>query len=844
MRTVLTIFLLLGVLVAQAQINTPTPSIPFGTGTYAYGMLPTNLPTAGTYGASQDAATIYNAWKSTYVSDCGDGTCRVNFDTPSETVSEGIAYGMLLAAYAGDKALLDCLWGYYKKFSNGNGVMNWKINGCTSVIGSGGAADAEIDAAMALIVADCQWPGTTSPHNYAADATTLITAVRDHEIQPTNANGPYQLNNGDQWGFGNNCRNPSYQAPAYYQCYATFVPSQAALWGNAYTAGYALINANVNTTTGLVSNWSDHTGAANSCNGPNEYGWDACRNPWRMATDVVWHDDANAKVILSDLANYLNGIGAANANGPVAQTGGIGSYHNTTFVSTFAVGLLGAPSSYQGLLNDMYAETVNTTDASYFGNTLRAICMFAMTGNFWKPCSGNACPIADISATPISGLAALNVSFDGSNSSDPEGDNLTYAWDFGDGSMGTGAMTNHTYTTPGTYTATLTVDDGECQRSTTVEITVIDPTPQPPVAIASADIYNAPSGTTITFDGTASTDPNDDIVSYEWDFGDGTTATGPNPTHSYTMDGTYTVTLKVTDATGLMHTTTITITIDSTSCVDFIVEYRDQAQSPTNNQNEPGFRIVNNTNTAVPLSEFTIRYWFTREGSAAQQTHVDYADVGVGNITTNISPFTPSATGADHYLEVGFTAGAGNLPANGNSGVVQTRFNKTDWTVYNENDDYSYDISFNNFGQWDKIGLYRNGILVCGQEPSVKTRIEVKVFLQGPLNGGSMNTDLESNTLIPLAQPFNTSAMAYTGTESVTSIPANVVDWVLVEVRDPSDMTNVLARRACFLRSDGQVVELDGSLGVEFDNLGVSSAYIAVRHRNHLGVMTNVLVNF
>ena len=835
------LFLCVGV--AQAQINTPTPSVPFGTGSYNYGRLPTNLPTTGTFGASQDAADAYNTWKSNYLDDCGDGTCRIKFDNAAETVSEGIAYGMLLSVYAGDKALFDCLWGYYKKFSNGNGVMNWKINGCTSAIGTGGAADAEIDAAMALIVADCQWPGTTSPHDYAADAVTLITAVRDHEIQPTNQNGPYQLNNGDQWGFGNNCRNPSYQAPAYYQCYATYVPSQATLWSNAYTAGYALINANVNNTTGLVSNWSDHTGAPNSCNGPNEYGWDACRNPWRMATDVMWHDDANAKVILTDLAAYLNGVGAANANGPVPQTGGVGSFHNATFVSTYAAGLVGAPASYQGLLDAMYTETVNTVDGlpAYFGNTLRVLSMFVMTGNFWKPCNGNACPVADLQATPTPGGDPLLVNFDASASTDPDADPLTYTWDFGDGNNGTGAMPNHTYTTAGTYTVTLTVSDGICDRVETTTITVFSGTPMPPVAIATADQTTTSSGTTINFDGSTSYDLNGDNLTYTWDFGDGTTATGSNPSHAYTTDGTYTVTLTVDDGNGGTDTTTITITIDSSSCNDFVIEYRDQYQRPSDNQNEPGFRILNNSPVAVPMSQFTIRYWFTSDGISSQQVNIDYADMGNANVVATIQQMATPTTGADHYLEITFTAGAGNIPANGNSGILQVRFNKTDWSNYDETDDYSYNGSQPSFAPWDKVGLYRNGTSVCGGEPEVKTRIEIKAFLQGPLNGGTMNMDLNNGNMIPLTHPY---ASAYTGTESVTSIPANVVDWVLVEIRDPANNTSVLARRACFLRNDGQIVELDGTLGVEFTGLNVSSGYVVVRHRNHLGVMTNGVVNF
>ena len=74
-------------------------------------------------------------------------------------------------------------------------------------------------------------------------------------------------------------------------------------------------------------------------------------------------------------------------------------------------------------------------------------------------------------------------------------------------------------------------------------------------------------------------------------------------------------------------------------------------------------------------------------------------------------------TGADHYLEVGFTAGAGSMAAGGNSGEVQARFAKTDWSNYDENDDHSYDMSKNTFQLWDKVTVYCNGNLAWGTEP-------------------------------------------------------------------------------------------------------------------------------
>jgi endo-1,4-beta-D-glucanase Y len=402
------LFILVGLLSEKAsgQINTPSPAHPFNSNTaYSFGIMPTNLPTSGTYTKSQDAADAYNTWKTNYVRACGS-EYRVLFDDGSSTVSEGIGYGMLLAAYAGDKALVDGLWAYYKTNANGNGLMNWKIGGCTGASGTNGASDADEDAAMALIVAACQWPSATSPYNYNTEANTLITAIGNKEVVP----GSNQINNGDGWGFSNTCRNPSYFAPGYYRMFAGQVSAQASLWNNAASASYTLLNANVNSSTGLVSNWSDNNGSPNTCNGPNEYGYDACRNPWRMAVDVLWYGTAAAQNnFCSKIAAYCQSQGATSVGGAIPQSGGTGS-HNPTFISTFAAGICGATSSSQTIMNQMYSETVAKTDSPplYFGNTLRCLSLFVMTGNFWKPCGSAAPGPVTVSITSPANNAVVN----------------------------------------------------------------------------------------------------------------------------------------------------------------------------------------------------------------------------------------------------------------------------------------------------------------------------------------------------------------------------------------------------------------------------------------------------
>ena len=375
-----------------AQINSTTSVYPFGSNTsYAYGIMPNNLPTTGTYGQSTAVGTAYNTWKTSFTQNCTSGQVRVLFDNTAETVSEGIGYGMLLAAYAADKTLFDGLWKYYKTnlVTSGHGLMNWKINGCSGTTGTGGATDGDLDAAMALIVASYQWPSFTSPYIYSTEATSLITAIKTWEIHPTS----YQTINGDGWGFGSTCRNPSYFAPAYYREFGIFVPSQQTFWNSAVTASNTLLNANVNSTNGLVSNWSDNNGIPNTCNGAQDFGYDACRNPWRMGVDVLWNGSSTAATsasICSKLASFTNGK-ATTMSGPLplnSTNAAAGSYHNAVFVSMFSPAVMGTSSTYQSHLNTCYTETRDVEPAaSYFGSTLRMISLFVLTGNFWKPSS-------------------------------------------------------------------------------------------------------------------------------------------------------------------------------------------------------------------------------------------------------------------------------------------------------------------------------------------------------------------------------------------------------------------------------------------------------------------------
>ena len=158
----------------------------------------------------------------------------------------------------------------------------------------------------------------------------------------------------------------------------------------------------------------------------------------------------------------------------------------------------------------------------------------------------NIAPVADPGG-PYSGEPGQMITFDGSGSADPNGDVLAYSWDFGDGSTGSGVSPTHAYTTAANYTVTLTVSDGQLETSvtTTAEIAVA-PANRAPVADPGGP-YSGETGVEIRFDGSASSDPDGDSLTYAWDFGDGSTGAGASLTHTYAAAGAYEVSLVVND---------------------------------------------------------------------------------------------------------------------------------------------------------------------------------------------------------------------------------------------------------------------------------------------------------
>lgn len=154
-------------------------------------------------------------------------------------------------------------------------------------------------------------------------------------------------------------------------------------------------------------------------------------------------------------------------------------------------------------------------------------------------------PIVGLSATgSAAGTVGETLAFSATVES---GDDIVYEWDFGDGGGATGAAVTHVYTVAGSYTATVSAINPVSEVSATVQVTI--DSDYLPIEGLSAS-YNGPTtiGEETLF--SASVTSGSGPISYAWDFGDGTSATGQVVTHRYAQTGTYTVTITATNPAG------------------------------------------------------------------------------------------------------------------------------------------------------------------------------------------------------------------------------------------------------------------------------------------------------
>lgn len=384
-----------------------------------------------------------------------------------------------------------------------------------------------------------------------------------------------------------------------------------------------------------------------------------------------------------------------------------------------------------------------------------------------------------------------------------------------------------------------------------------------PTAVINTTVPHAIGAFTSTLNGSGSVD-NGTILSYEWDFGDGTTATGPIATKTFSEPGEYPVTLRVTDNDGLVGIAVRThavLTLAAPQCVGALgsitkqlwtgisgsavadltasanypntpnaTTYPTQLRGPLNECNNCGNRV-----RGYIIAPESGVYRFTATSDDASIFYLSlnadprYArlmctvpswtyDTEYDKYQTQQSPLVELVAGAYYYFELLHKEGGSD----------------DHWTIRWErpSDATRTVVPGTSLARWQDC------------QPSVA----VRAALDGaqPASGTLMRDDLRAMGLVPTTEPYTALGFIHAGggggehvapaTLQVTGMNA-IVDWVLVEVRSATAPHALVATRSALLQRDGDIVDVDGHPRITF-NVPVGDYRVAVRHRNHLGAMS------
>jgi endoglucanase len=370
-------FLCLIALTALTTTLLAVPKYPFPQNVkYPFGIKPANIDNAKVQKAFEDFMKLYK--------ESDDKTmARIQHDTPENTVSEGIGYGMMILVYMDNatnntQEKFDKLWNYYKKFSGSiGGLMSWRIKGfegpANPMLDKNAATDADLDAAVGLMEAYKQW----DDKKYLTAAESLIVKISKSEV---NANG--YLKPGDSW---DNEKNPSYFSTAALQL---FKQVSSFDWDKVISNSYALTKKAQNETTGLIPNWCSEEGVASppttyDQNRGNYY-YDATRTPWRFAWAYSWYGHQDAKDICTKIASWIStktgGDPTKILNGYKLDGTGIVDYCNSTFVGPFGcAGMVDAV--HQTWVDKCYEYLPTIPETVYYQISMKIMTMLLLSGN-------------------------------------------------------------------------------------------------------------------------------------------------------------------------------------------------------------------------------------------------------------------------------------------------------------------------------------------------------------------------------------------------------------------------------------------------------------------------------
>ncbi|WP_238431749.1 cellulose binding domain-containing protein [Streptomyces cavernae] len=154
---------------------------------------------------------------------------------------------------------------------------------------------------------------------------------------------------------------------------------------------------------------------------------------------------------------------------------------------------------------------------------------------------------------------------------------------------------------------------------------------------------------------------------------------------------------------------------------ELTIRYRTQTSAKATVA-KPALEIFNETKKALPLSDVSLRYYFTADGAGSYAFNCVQAEIGCSNIAGTVVAMDDATDTADHYLEIRFTDDAGTLKPSANSRGIDLQLFRTDHKEMKQSNDRSFDGEMTSFKQSKKVTAYKRGLLAWGEEPDGTTK--------------------------------------------------------------------------------------------------------------------------
>jgi endo-1,4-beta-D-glucanase Y len=354
--------------------------------------------------------SFYNTWKERYINDdAGEGQYYVWVEGSvgnKKCVSEGQGYGMIIVALMAGydtaaQKTYDGLFRYYKLHPSKNSphLMAWAQTASFKDADGTSAADGDIDIAYSLLLADAQW-GSKGSINYKEEGLSMISAVMQQEINPgtfsvllSNAVEPESEDYYDM-------RSSDFM-PAHFRVFSNETKDKR--WDKVIDANYKLfsfLQKKYSADAGFLSDFILHINTAPVPANPGyleskydgHYNYNACRVPWRVASDYIVYGDKRSKDIVEKINKWIRETTENNPDNISAGYTLAGddikkrNYEAMSFIASFAVAAM-VDTKNQAWLNKLwdYIVSFDIDQFDYYDNSIKMFNLIILSGNYWAP---------------------------------------------------------------------------------------------------------------------------------------------------------------------------------------------------------------------------------------------------------------------------------------------------------------------------------------------------------------------------------------------------------------------------------------------------------------------------